>query len=328
MALCAKIVSDMASQQPTIEHPESRGLLSVEVKAPPIVAGTPTTVSLIIRNPFRHPVVIESIQAPSSAPLLPKPANPEGRGSSSYTKDSIWQRIISSLEALQVQEVRIGPLVAEFPQQSGRAIHVNMDPKSKFTVKRPFGPTDSVHINAAEGAEVIFDFPSEETGDESNVRNKERTILPQQEDLASFELQTAHWLLVTPKVLELHALIRYRVGSEPRSQVVPVTLSVQPPLTSIVCGTVSGGVLGWLARQLNADLSLDTLLVSASVISVLGIIVMATILAIVLSRQESSKGFVTLEDFYGAFVVGAILGYVGTEYFETVVNSARSASGT
>jgi hypothetical protein len=94
-----------------------------------------------------------------------------------------------------------------------------------------------------------------------------------------------------------------------------------------VLGTVSGGVLGWLARQLNADLSLETLPVISSILGVLGIIVMATILAIVLSRQESSKGFVTLEDFYGAFVVGAILGYVGAEYFKTVVKSARSTSG-
>ena len=43
---------------------DSRGLLSIEVKAPPIVAGTAATVSLVIRNPFREVVVIESIQAP------------------------------------------------------------------------------------------------------------------------------------------------------------------------------------------------------------------------------------------------------------------------
>ncbi len=224
--------------------------------------------------------------------------------------------------------MHIGPLVAEFPQKAGRAIHVNMEPNSKFIVKTPFGPNDAVHINNAEGVEVIFDVPSENGRAEATAHREERTIAPQQEDLASFELQTAHWLIVKPKTLELYALIRYRVGSEPRSQIVPVTLSIQPPVRSIVLGTVSGGMLGWLARQLNSSSALDTLSVTSGIISILGIIVMAIILAIVLSRQESSKGFVTLEDFYGAFVVGAILGYMGTGYFDTVLKSVGGSSGT
>jgi len=49
-----------------------KGLLSVEVKAPPIIAGTTATISLIFRNPFSEAVLIESIQAPSFAPLLPE----------------------------------------------------------------------------------------------------------------------------------------------------------------------------------------------------------------------------------------------------------------
>jgi len=197
-----------------------------------------------------------------------------------------------------------------------------MKPQSKLTVKTPFEPNDSVHINHAEGAEVVFDTPDTRADSESSDTAKERIIPPQQEDLASFELKTAHWLLVKPKVLDLYTLIRFRVGDELHSQVVPVTLSVQPPVKSIVLGTVSGGILGWLARQLNKGILPADFSATASAVSVLGVIVMAMILAIVLSRQESSKGFVTLEDFYGAFVVGAILGYTGTQYFEASIKTA------
>ena len=306
-----------------MENSEAKGLLSVEVKAPPIVAGTPATVSLIIRNPFSQPVVIESIQAPSSAPLLPSPTGVEEKSPQPGGKTSGWLESFSSLVAgLQVKEIHVGPLTAEFPGPRGRHFHINMEPQSKLTVKTPFGPNDSVHINHAEGAEVVFDTPDTQAESVSGDSNKERTIPPQQEDLASFELKTAHWLLVKPKVLDLYTLIRFRIGDEPRSQVVPVTLSVQPPVKSIVLGSVSGGILGWLARQLNKGVLPADLSIVGATVSVLGVIVMAMILAIVLSRQESSKGFVTLEDFYGAFVVGAILGYTGTQYFEATIKAA------
>lgn len=307
--------------------PEAKGLLSVEVKAPPIVAGTPATVSLIIRNPFDEAVIIESIQAPSSAPLLPESAGAAAKEPSD-SKKSLSQRLLSAVMGIRIQEIKVGPLTAGFPSESAREFRINLEPQSKLTVKSPFGPNDRVLINSAEGAEVVIDIPQEQSSTGSANSAKERMIPSQQEDLASFELKTAHWLLVKPKVLELYALIRFRVGTEPRSQVVPVTLSVQPPVKSIVLGTLSGGILGWLARQLNKGLVPEGASLAASIISILGIIVMATIISIVLSRQESSKGFVTLEDFYGAFVVGAILGYTGTQYFETALKTAVGGSGT
>lgn len=308
-----------------MENIEAKGLLSVEVKAPPIVAGTPATVSLIIRNPFSEQVVIESIQAPSSTPLLPsQTAEDEESPTGADKKLGFFDSVFSAVAGFQVKEISVGPLTAEFPAPRGRHFHINMKPQSKLTVRTPFESNDSVHINNAEGAEVVFDTPDARADVDGS---KERVIPPHQEDLASFELKTARWLLVKPKVLDLYALIRFRVGNEPRSQVVPVTVSVQPPVKSIVLGTVSGGILGWLARQLNKGILLPEFSAAASIVGVLGIIVMAMILAIVLSRQESSKGFVTLEDFYGAFVVGAILGYTGTQYFEASIKAAVGSPG-
>lgn len=104
---------------------EAKGLLSIEVKAPPIVAGTPSTVSLIIRNPFPHQVVIESIQAPSSAPLLP--SSPGGVERTSHTNDNkvgFFRGLLSSL-SFQIKEIQVGPLTAQFPDTPGRNFHIN-----------------------------------------------------------------------------------------------------------------------------------------------------------------------------------------------------------
>jgi hypothetical protein len=210
-------------------------------------------------------------------------------------------------------------LVARFPGSRGRAINVDLEPASKLTVKGQFGPQDTVNIKAREGAEIVYDVS--ETG--RQPKQEEHVIPEYQDDIASFELRTAHWLFVTPKVFDLYAVIHYRLAGAQRSQVVPFSVSIRPPLTAIICGSIGGGILGYLARQLTST-NLSFAIVPTAV-SILGLVVMGTILSIVLSRQDNAKGFVTLEDFYGAFVIGVLLGYTGSTYFESVLNSVGSA---
>jgi len=188
---------------------EARGFLAIEIKSLPIIAGTVTTMNMIIRNPLSKQVIIESIQAP--------------------------------LSSLQFKEIRFGPLTAEFPNLPGWNIHINIEPKSKLILKTPFEPNDNIHINQAEGAEVIVNMPDKSTSF-SKIKN-EKIIYPQQEDLASFELKTAHWLLVKTKLLDLYAFIKFRVGEQSHSQVVPVALSIQPPVSSMMLGSIFGSFL-------------------------------------------------------------------------------------
>lgn len=122
-----------------------------------------------------------------------------------------------------------------------------------------------------------------------------------------------------PTKLELHALIKYRIGSENKSQIIPIDLLVQPPVKAIVIGSTSGGILGYLTRQVtNIGINFNDL--GAIGISIFGVMLMATISAIILSKREESKGFITLENFYGAFFVGTMIGYIGTEYFDKILS--------
>lgn len=304
-----------------MEETSPKGLLSVAVKAPAVIADRPVTISLVIQNPFDETVTIESIQAPSSSLLAHNPeASSPGASTPKSEASGIWS-FFSSLRKFRIEEVTLGPLVARFPEEEGRSIAVDMKPNSKLTIRQTLGPRDRLSISNAEGAEVILDIPPDEPAVDSPPTSNQRVIPPHQEDIASFELRTAHWLMVKPESFELYALIRYKVGNDLRSQVIPVNLTVQPPVKAIVIGGVSGGVLGFLARQLNAGpiLQIDNL--GGAMLGLLGIVVMTTIAAMVLSRREASKGFITLEDFYGAFVVGVLIGYFGTEYFEEILSS-------
>ena len=47
-----------------------------------------------------------------------------------------------------------------------------------------------------------------------------------------------------------------------------------------------------------------------------GSVLMRLIAAIALSRKTGTQGFITVEDFFGGFVVGSLIGYGGSEYFE------------
>ncbi len=256
---------------------DAKGFLAIEIKSFPVIAGTVTSVNMIIRNPFSEQVIIESIQAPSSAPLLPllSPTDDQSK------QEKFFYKLLAPLSSLQFKEIQLGALTAKFPSLPGRSFHINMEPKSKLTLKTPFEANDSIHINQAEEAEVIVDIAEQSTSS-GEIKN-ERIIHPQQEDLASFELKTAHWLFVKPKVLDLYALVKYRVGEQSHSQVVPVSLSIQPPVSSMIVGSVLGSALGWLAKQLNDLTHINNFLTLSSIVSLLGVIVMAMILAIVLS---------------------------------------------
>jgi hypothetical protein len=76
---------------------------------------------------------------------------------------------------------------------------------------------------------------------------------------------------------------------------------------------VLGAVLGTLARFFTTVRQLEwqplALAMGAS-------IVMGLIASIALSRKATAQAFITVEDFFGGFVVGALIGYGGSTYFE------------
>ena len=236
--------------------------------------------------------------------------------------DSKAGKLLSMLDNLKIKEVSFGPLTAHFPEQTSRSINIRTKPNCTLDLKGPLAPSDNVDIRAEEGTRINIDLADAQAAAGAEARGDFRIVAPHQEDIASFELQTAHWLMVKPTTLELYALIKYSVSNDARSQVIPVTLAIQPPVTSIVSGSTFGGVPGFMARQINSGAFTGSFAWPELLIGILGVIVMCTIAAIVLSRRETAKGFITLEDFYGAFVVGALIGYLRTEYFGEILGGA------
>jgi F0F1-type ATP synthase assembly protein I len=53
---------------------------------------------------------------------------------------------------------------------------------------------------------------------------------------------------------------------------------------------------------------------------------MSLIAGIALSRKTAAQAFITVEDFFGGFVVGALIGYSGSQYFEKALIPESAAN--
>jgi len=251
------------------------GLLKVDVKSPQVIAGQKSIVNLLIRNPFPHAISIESIEAPNSSIL--KEENRYLSIIKKLFKPNKNEISDSTTTSVIQQSLQIKPLTAFFIHELSNEL---IDPKE------PKSPEENKHL-----------------------------IQSGQEDIAFFEIETADWLLTKPTTVELYAMIKYKINTEHKSQIVPIVLQIQPPVLSIITGTLFGGTLGHLARHLTSN---DPAMMSVSLLAVL---IMSLIAAIILAkREDSNKGFITLEDFYGAFFIGVMIGYMGTEYFESILS--------
>jgi hypothetical protein len=146
-------------------------------------------------------------------------------------------------------------------------------------------------------------------------------VEPHCEIVAYFQIQTNGWLLFKPARMDLNTQICYTVNGQLRTQVSSCCLDVKPPLKSIVIGSLLGAALGSLARSLqplaaepNPAWKWGPFAVGTGSAMVLS--VMATV---ALSRRTGAQGFITVEDFFGGFVVGTLIGYQGQSYFDNTV---------
>ena len=150
-------------------------------------------------------------------------------------------------------------------------------------------------------------------------------IRPHCERVIYFELTSQGWLLATPQKKTLFTEISYTIDGIAFSQAVRADFEIKPTLAATMVGAVAGGFLGALARLLVSDSRAGA---TDWFVSIFAAMVMALIAAIALSRKTGTQGFITVEDFFGGFVIGAMIGYWGSEYFEsTLSGSVGDAAG-
>jgi hypothetical protein len=295
------------------------GRLDVTVPEAVYEAGKVSTVTILLRNPFNEPVEILEIQGPRSSHLSEVVrdvrASPRDKISTSKQakKKPNWFRyFLGSLSRILVTEVSVGGFSVEFPR-SRSVLNIDAKSNSETNIDTDLSNYEEVNISVDEGAKVRF-LP--QVGLANPEEKKVITIEPHCEAVAYFEISTVGWLFFTPTRRSLNTLIKYRVNDREKTQVVTSEFDVRPPLLSMVIGAVLGSILGTLAKVLNKAQTLEW---QPIIVSLGAATVMSLIATIALSRKTGTQGFITVEDFFGGFVVGALIGYGGSAYFERAI---------
>lgn len=291
------------------------GRLDVTIPEAVYEAGKISTVSLLLRNPFDTPVEILEIQGPRSphlSEILDNPkllANENNNQVITQPSPKIgWLQQIT--QSLRLNEVSLGGISFEFPSQR-KSLNISAEANSEVEFIANSDSYDSINVSAEQGAKVKI---SPEVT--KQIKNQTILIQPHCEAVQYFRISTSGWLFFTPTRQTLNTQIRYRIGGQEKSQVITTQFDVKPPLLSMVVGAVVGAVLGSLANALTANLALQW---QALAVNTGASVVMSLIATIALSRKTGAQGFITVEDFFGGFVVGALIGYGGASYFERAI---------
>ena len=299
------------------------GKLEVDVPDDSFEAGKICTARIIIRNPFDVSVDIIEIDSPRSSTLddlisTQKESSKDQDSSSEHKKrqsyevtasigrGGLWSWILNMFGLSA--EIKFG----EVRSSREKIINIRAEKDSEIILDQEVSQYETINIVSDEGAKIHLRAPDIAASTIDTIA----TISPHCEIVQYFPFKTTGWVLFKPIRLNASVQIRYRVGNVILTQVVPALFDIRPPIASIVFGALIGAVLGSIARIFvhNPDLNWKSVIVSIGSSTV-----MSLIATIALMRKSGAQGFITVEDFFGSFVLGSLIGYSGPEYFEKVI---------
>jgi hypothetical protein len=292
----------MTAQEPATK---TYGKLDVSIAEDTYEAGRRSLVSLVIRNPFDVPIIVTEIEAPRSTRLTDNINSEEG-GVFHSIKMAFRRDIAVSLNT----GVGGPDLRAEFAGQR-QTVNIRAEKGAEIIVDRDLTKYETINIVAAEESKI--ELPRLVS------QGMQQIINPHCEAVSSFSIKSAGWLLFKPTRLVLHGQIKYLVDGRELSQVVSCNIDMKPPLRSVIFGTVAGAALGTLARFAKAT-TFDPRAIAVA----LGASALTSLIAsVALSRKTGTQGFITIEDFFGGFVVGALIGYGGGDFFDQIMTKLQ-----
>lgn len=93
------------------------------------------------------------------------------------------------------------------------------------------------------------------------------------------------------------------------------SLAIRPSVYSVLTGSVIGGVFGAVARLLQSPTAPNT---QTIIVSLLLSVILGGMAVIFMARKSDAQSFVSVEDFWGGILIGFLVGYTGTSFFESL----------
>lgn len=314
-----------------IKSSTEQGLLdlTVELSTSDIIAGKQFTLFVAIKNPFSKPVWIRDIDVMLPSDLI-KVIDTE--------QIEAVKKQITKINQKQVEQAKDAPWnsIEITGESSVGLITVTSDKKVKF----------STSDNARIGTIELYD-PSHYDIAKSGAL-KLKTSLPSDNPLqcgstmvATAQLNVKNSVFFTPAKYRLQFTVNYTFDNPYKkaldesdsilvreqverynsmnvfSNTVSHPLQIRPSVGSMIVGATIGGLVGSVTRLLKVTPSLKQLSPD-HLIAIIVAVSLSAIAVVFVARKSDNQSFITVEDFWGGLLIGFLVGYTGTSFFETI----------
>ena len=267
--------------------------------------------SAIIRNPYAFPVeiVAVSLTHPWLKELLTATS---GHDPADKSRDTSPLSKFFGTAKISVNMPFVAMHVAHEGITDENRVIINGDEGSIVNLEQPLDVRRRYVINLGKKSELNYKYDASKKP--TDQAEEIRHLPPFSERIASVKWNTGRSLFTTPTRLPIEVEVVFRIEGGIRSQVVSAAIEVRPPVSAFITGALLGSIIGSGARIFQqGQLSFDFLLLSRILVPCL-----LSIMAVVaLSRRSGSQSFVTIEDAFGAFIIGSLIGYGGVQYFDS-----------
>jgi hypothetical protein len=294
--------------------------LDVAVRETDYIAGNTNVTAIVIRNTYPFSIRLLSVTARhSTLNSTDRTAVFKGsiqrRARPSSTRIRIRIHNVFPFSLLKRRTDELNPPFLDFLHKTSTVaeepITIKAEKGATIAIDDRLDLNREVFLTAEEGSTIAFTHREDSRGSENEHGSD---ISPLSEIVSEYVWRTNHWVLFIPVRIGIDIAIRYEIQGEVRSQVVSSLFDIKPPIHSLIIGGMAGGVIGNLARAFTEADSFD--INTRFLVKLIGSCLLSIMAVISLSRKSGSQSFITVEDFFGSFVLGSLIGYEGTTFFD------------
>ncbi|MTK05182.1 hypothetical protein [Micromonospora sp. CP22] len=302
--------------------------LTVAATSPQTTAGSDFSIFVLVQNPFDVPITVHNVQTHIPIELLDVNQYRLSLSQANKTVQSSsrnpWTRLKARRELRKAHRGVAIAVGTEFAPEAGELF------KNEISVSRDLniGKGGTASFSA-----VSFIIPPGVTSDDLDAMMRraldyQRGVVPiclQPGDsvVRQFVLRTRSKLLFRPLSHTFQIQVNYSVDGVDHTGTVPYQLTIQAALGSIAWGSALGAAVGGILKGLSAS---GITYIGSDPVAVLqgvAIAIMATIgVVVAFARKSSVQPIVSVEDFWGGFVIGFSVGYFGFDSFSALFPSS------
>ncbi len=152
--------------------------------------------------------------------------------------------------------------------------------------------------------------------DDVNLTDGERIKLAPNDILIhNFHLQTENWLFASTKEYDLNAAVSYIVDGKTHRQALHITFSTRTRISAPIIGATVGSLMGFFSKTFSTG-EVSSGDFPAIIFQVLTALIFGIIAVVISVRRLGAQPVITVEDLYGGLILGFLVGYLGTDFFE------------